>query len=172
MWWVTGLLASVIFVPVTAQADVQVKQDWRWDLSDKNYAYASTENKDQRTLGQYCYYGTGSCLYAISLGVTCSKGSEFSAILNSNVGSARVRLVCGHRMEDENAFYIRPFSEVDGIVKEGSTIAFAVPMKSGEFKIVQFSLAGSAVAIDRMRLGAKVKIGGDDRESYKAEDYL
>ena len=156
-------------------SEEQISKDWHWDLSySDEYAYAATVNSDGRTLGQYCYYADNSCVYLVTLGITCEASAEYPSILNSNTGAADVSLICGHTYQGENVFFIKPFDDVDIIVMSANTIGFAVAMEEGTFKVVRFSLSGSTHAIKMMQFG--VEILQDEKlknqQNIKSEEFL
>lgn len=157
------------------QAEFNVNKDWMWDTSGSEFAYAATSTDGGRILGQYCYYDQETCVYVVTLGITCDQGSEYPALVNSNVGAIEVRLICGHQAAaDENAFFIKPFSEIDNAVRQASNIGFAIAMESGRFKVTRFSLSGSTYAIESMRESAMNK-SRSKPESYNrggSERYL
>ena len=145
-------------------------------MSGSEYVYAATVNTDGRILGQYCYFSESSCVYLVSLGITCEPGSEYPSILNSSAGVADVRLVCGHMYQGENVFFIKPFDDVDNLIKQANNVGFAVAMEEGTFKVVRFSLSGSTYAIEMMRAGAEIlneaKQNKQQGKKVKSEEYL
>jgi len=171
------ILASMLLLfPFFASAEVQVSKDWAWDLSGNEYVYAATVNSDGRILGQYCYFSESTCVYLVSLGITCESGSEYPSILNSSAGVADVELVCGHKYQGENVFFIKPFDEVDNLIKQANNVGFAVAMEEGTFKVVRFSLSGSTYAIEMMRAGAEIlneaRQKNQQKNKIRAEEYL
>lgn len=170
-------LIAISFLLSSASSFAEFKQnkDWFWNLSldAGNFVYAATLNSSDRLLGQYCYFDEGTCVYMVTLGITCTEGSEYPSIINSSAGVVTVDLICAHKYEDENTFFITPFDDVDNIIKQASTIGFAVAMEGDEFKVVRFSLSGSTYAIEKMRSGAEVL---SDQINYKSntksEEYL
>ena len=53
-------------------------------LDTGNFVYA-TMNDSDRLLGQY-YFDEGTCVYIVTLGITCTEGSEYPSIINSSAG--------------------------------------------------------------------------------------
>jgi hypothetical protein len=123
-------------------------------------------------LGQYCYFNDDSCYYLVSLGITCEKNSEYPSILNSDAGVAAVDLICGHKYNAENVFFINPFDEVDNIIRKAKTVGFVIAMESEKFKVVRFSLSGSTYAM--MRAGGEAIIDSKPEVETKnnSEQYL
>lgn len=171
--WRLLCLAVALSVAQLVWAETRYNKEWAWDTSNADFAYAATVNDDGRVLGQYCYYSQSTCIYIVSFGITCEQGGEYPALINSNLGAVEVRLVCGHDLGKENAFYIKPFETIDGTIKDATNIGFAIAMESGYFKVVRFSLAGSTYAIESMRSYVEERdnskregFGGGDSEQY------
>jgi hypothetical protein len=155
-------------------AEEQISKDWIWDLSEHDYAYAATGNREGSVLGQFCYYSNGSCVYMVDLGIACQPDNEYPSILNSDAGVAEVRLVCSELSQGKYVFFVTPFDYVDNIVKQADNVGFAVAMEEGVFKVVRFSLSGSNHAIQMMRIGAEMLNGvkAEKETNFKNEEYL
>lgn len=168
------IIGVMLQISSVVTAEPQISKDWVWDLSGNEYVYAATLNSDGRILGQYCYFSDSSCVYLVSLGITCESGSEYPSILNSNAGVTDVRLICGHKYQGENVFFIKPFDDVDNLIKQASNVGFAVAMEEGTFKVVRFSLSGSTYAIEMMRLGAEMlnEKKSNSKQKVRSEEYL
>ncbi|MBU2709338.1 hypothetical protein KCM76_25305 [Zooshikella marina] len=166
----------MLILPFIAEAKVQISKDWYWDLSlnKDEFVYAATENSEGRVLGQYCYIFEKSCVYIVSLGISCKEGSKFPSIVNSSAGAVGVNLICGHKYNKENVFYITPFDDIDNLIKKASKVGFVVAMKDNKFKVVRFSLSGSTYAIEMMRAGAELLNESKEKKSskVKSEEYL
>ncbi len=170
------LTSVLLFFSSFSLAEVQMNKDWGWDLSGSEYVYAATQNQDGRILGQYCYFSESSCVYLVSLGITCESGSDYPSILNSSAGVTDVNLFCGHEYQGENVFFIKPFDVVDNIIKKADNVGFAVAMEEGTFKVVRFSLSGSTYAIEMMRAGAEIlneaRQKYEQKQKVRSEEYL
>jgi len=147
-------------------------QEWKPGVSDDgDFLYAATVNEAGRILGQYCYFDTGSCLYIVSMGITCTPGDEYPALVNSDAGSAQIRLLCSEKYHDENILFVNSFDDIDRIVRDANRVGFAVPMENDDFKVVRFSLRGAARTIDLMRAtAAKSMKGKPQNRSRPAEE--
>lgn len=170
-----NLLVLFLFFLSFAQhclADPEYIKDWHWELSNEDYSYAGTVNEKDRMLAQVCYYETGSCIYMVSLGITCEKDAEYPSLVNSNLGADHVMLLCAHKFEGENIFVFKDFDKIDGIIKEANRVGFAIPVESGHFKVVRFSLSGSKDAIQMMRLSTQYLIENKSKKEIKSEEYL
>lgn len=176
MRWV---LAAVAFmVSVSAFAELKYNKDWMWDSTGDDFSYAATITSSGRILGQYCYLDSDSCIYTVSLGITCQEEESYPVLINSDTGVIKADMICGHKISNSNyAFYIKPFDAIDLKVRSASNIGFAVAMESGKFKVVRFSLSGSTYAIESMREETKARVlrKKNRKESYtkdRSEQYL
>ena len=112
MYWRRVLLAATLVFPRLGIAEVQLSQDWFLELGDGTVVYAATLNSQQRLLGQYCDLNDKSCMYLVTLGMSCTGDDEYPSILNSDAGVIEVPLICGHLIDNANVFYITPFDDV------------------------------------------------------------
>jgi hypothetical protein len=163
---------TLSFFSIHLHADSYSSKDWDYNLSNPDYAWAATANNKGRILGQYCYYDEESCMYLVSFGTTCDEGAEYTALANTNNGAYSLNLICGHEYKKQNVFYVTPFKEIDSIVKDASIIGFALPLESGSFKVVRFSLRGSTYAIKMMRDGADAVLNNKPTYNLRSEQYL
>ena len=168
---VLAIIASVGSYPLLAETFTS--KDWRWSSNNQNFYYAATTNSSGHIFGQYCYFDSESCLYIVTLGVTCDEDAEYPVIFNSNKGSGASTVTCAKEIEGVNAFFISNFDDIDNIVRQGSKIGIAVPMDDGKFKVVRFSLSGSEYAIDLMRAASELKINAKSGSNDSSdEQYL
>jgi hypothetical protein len=163
-----AILLVVIFSDRTFAAG-----DWSWSSQTEGYYYAATVNAAGHVLGQYCYFESGSCLYLVGIGTNCEPQSQYPALVNSDVGSAMVTLVCSHKFGNQYILAINSFDDIDRLVREATTIGFAVPMKNGEFKVCRFSLIGAEKSINTMREAAERRLNRKpENRSLPAEERL
>jgi len=164
--------ALLLFVFNPSLAAPTSSGDWHFDFTDDGFAYAATTNADGRVLGQYCYYTSESCYYVTALGITCTEDREFPSIINSNNGVADITMVCGPETNQGNLLFIKPFADIDRIVRKADRVGFAVAMDGGTFKVVRFSLSGSSNAIERMRKGTEELLDRNKPEVLEKKDEL
>jgi hypothetical protein len=67
--------------------------------------------------------------------------------------------VCGINGANHE-LYLTKYDEIHETLKKGNNIGFAIPMESGQFKVVRFNLNGSDKAMDYVeKKTAEVKSG-------------
>lgn len=141
-----GLCASV------AWGEELTSGDWTWSIDDPEMFYAATENSAGQALMQLCDTEDGTCFYAVGFDTTCDEGDSYPALVNSDAGTASIKLLCGGELESGgNMMLVEDFDQMDQFIRKARKIGFALPMQGDEFKAVRFSLKGSVAAIDAMR---------------------
>lgn len=167
-----GIAFVLAVLCLSALCATSEAQEWAQGASgDGNLLYAATIDEAGPLLGQYCYLDTGSCLYVLSMGTTCSPEAEYPALVNSDVGSVHVSLLCSEKYNDENILFVDSFDDIDRIVRSANQVGFAVAMENGDLNVVRFSLRGAAWTIDLMRdRAAKIMKGNPRNRSRPAEE--
>ncbi len=128
-----------------AQAQKSRHEDWMADLSSDTYSEAYTTNDSNSVLGIYC---KDKCMAYVDPNINCEVSSKYSIFVNSSLGAVAIDTTCVHLKDRQ----IRVLDKLDLILeqsKSGDRIGFAFALKDGSFKVVRFSMNGSAVAIRR-----------------------
>lgn len=145
---------------------------WKWEHTDSMY-FAYTYNRAGRLIGQYCYPDKDACVYLLNIGVVCTKGHKYEALINSDQGSASVELVCSsNKVLGGNVMGFTDFDTIDSIVQMAHKIGIAVGMAQGRFRVERFDLAGSKKTIAEMHAAAlkssKTQSGSTPKHSTRA----
>lgn len=153
-------IVAVLILLITsysiASAEPRQSGNWYWEEQGNEYLYAITMNSSDHILGQYCYLNSGDCIYLVGVEITCN---EYPALINTDAGAVPVQLVCAQKYEQHNVMAIKPFDDIDGIIRQASYLGIAIPMQNDQFKVSRFSLSGSTKAIDRMRAATQRALG-------------
>ena len=155
------LLAQLSFA-VPADAETGTSRDWAWSTDEKDFYFAITTNSKDYILGQYCYIGEGTCFYIVGMDIYCEPGNAYPALMNSDKGADHLVLKCVHEFEGHNILAVGNFEKFDELVRTASRIGIVIPIEDDKFKMIRFSLLGSAVAIEHMRDAAKKANRHDD----------
>jgi len=123
------------------------------------------------SFGQYCFLEMESCMYLANLAVECNEDSDYPGIVNSDAGVIAVTLGC-MELNDEYYLSLSPFDDVDGLVREGSKLGIVLPLQDDEFKVVRFSLSGSAYAIDLMRAASESQMTESEAKKVPTAEIL
>lgn len=125
---------------------------WFTDTKSDKFLYAATMNDSGSLLGQFCFFPGGSCVWLIGMDTSCNSGDEYTVLANSDAGSAPLKVLCDGQLENGQFRYVfGDFEQIDGLVKKGTRIGFAVPLQTDEFRVVRFPLNGARESIAIMR---------------------
>jgi hypothetical protein len=161
------LVLCSISVPTMAQEFA----NWVTGAMDDNEGYfAATVNDSTSIFGQYCYTGSGQCLWLLAVNINCEDGSRYPVLINGDGGSAQMEIVC-KKLGDKPRYVFSNFDAINNSVKSSKKyIGFAFPLESGLFEVNRFLLDGAPEAIVRMKAlsnSKKKKSGGGGTSSYK-----
>ena len=161
------LVLYSISVPTIAQEFA----NWVTGAMDDNEGYfAATVNDSTSIFGQYCYTGSGQCLWLLAVNINCEDGSRYPVLINGDGGSAQMEIVC-KKLVDKPRYVFSNFDAINNSVKSSKKyIGFAFPLESGLFEVNRFLLDGAPEAIGRMKAlsnSKKKKSSGSGTSSYK-----
>lgn len=160
-------LALLLAIPtfVTAAPEHEAG-DWVYEAENdgSDVLFAATENAAGQTLLQLCYVESKTCIYAVDFEITCEEDARYPALVNTDVGAKSIVFVCS-KLQETHTLVATEFDAIDGLVRSGKRIGFAIPMEGDQFKAVRFSLVGATRALDSMRAatdraGKKKRKGG------------
>ncbi len=144
--------------------------NWVTGAMDDNEGYfAATVNDSTSIFGQYCYAGSGQCLWLLAVNINCEDGSRYPVLINGDGGSAQMEIVC-KKLGDKPRYVFSNFDAINNSVKSSKKyIGFAFPLESGLFEVNRFLLDGAPEAIGRMKAlsNSKKKKSSGGTSSYK-----
>jgi hypothetical protein len=83
--------------------------------------------------------------------VACKENDKYLVLANSDKGASHLSAHCGKKADNDTYRYVFvEFETVDGMVRDGHNICFALPMNGDNFRVVRFNLAGASGAIELM----------------------
>ena len=152
-------VALAALLPISAIAEQKRIGDWAVSTYD-GYNEAFTSNDSGSTFGFLC--GTGTCIAYIDVKARCEEGSKIPVLINSSSGSAYVTGKCVHIQDNGQTRYVNSIEdrEIAEAMGKGQVIGFAIPMASGQFKVVRFSLNGAESAMSRVAKVTKASSKG------------
>ena len=173
--WLSGTSLAVAagMAPVLAQTGT-----WSESISaNGEFVHASTLNTKGSFLGQFCYPANGKCMWLVGLKSRCTKGKRYPVLASGEGGASHVTMLCAGRKRigetEYSRFVLSKFKSIDKMVRSGARIGFALPMGSGQFRVVRFSTNGAATSLDAMRRVATEMRGKQGNGgSLKDEEYL
>ena len=123
--------------------------DWTVMLSEERTdLIAATSQDDDKFLAYRCFTSEGKCAHVIVTATRCEEGGNYPVLINASSGSLTVDCLCS---ENENGTYElvpKNFDNFHNTLTESSGyIGFAIPLESGQFKVIRFSLNGAKRAM-------------------------
>jgi hypothetical protein len=140
----------------TAPAHAQ-RQDWAVAKFDNGMAVAGTQNESGSVLGLACTSG-GQCIVFMTPASQsqCVTGSKHPIFVNSNSGAALLQTVCARVAQGGKkkiVLVFEDFEQVTKLILKDQMAGFCIPMTNGSFRVVRFSLNGSARALRSISKG-------------------
>lgn len=121
--------------------------DWRSDFSeDALMTEAFTINSSGSVFGMIFLVSNDVCSFYVSTQTTCEEGASSSVLINTDAGALSAEIKCV-KLGDSYYNMINETANVQGAVIKSKNIGIALPMESGQFKVVRFSLVGANAAI-------------------------
>jgi hypothetical protein len=163
---------ALLFILISFSVPTMAQEfaNWVTGAMDDNEGYfAATVNDSTSIFGQYCYTGSGQCLWLLAVNINCEDGSRYPVLINGDGGSAQMEIVC-KKLGDKPRYVFSNFDAINNSVRSSKKfIGFAFPLESGLFEVNRFLLDGAPEAIGRMKAlsNSKKKKGGGGTSSYK-----
>jgi hypothetical protein len=111
-------------------------------------AGTSTDGSAKELLGYRCFAKSQKCMHILVANTACSEGNSYPMLINSVSGAYKVDGICS-KVKNFDQLLLTPYDSIrTPIEKDGGLIGFAIPMESGAFKAVRFSLKGAKSATD------------------------
>lgn len=132
--------------------------NWSVFLSDdKKDLIAATEQDGDKFLAYRCFTEQGKCVHVLVIATGCTEGQEYPVLVNASSGSLAIECLCS---ENDGTYELLPtdFDKIHGALTSSTgPIGFAVPLASGQFKVVRFSLTGAKAAMEAAEAAARRK---------------
>lgn len=147
-----AILAGIIslFSSSWAMAQSKTFEDWFVTKAKNGDTVAGVfveDGSQQRFLGARCFVDTKSCLHILVTGTKCEDKMKIAILMNAKSGSALINATCsvnGSRHE----LLLSPYDSVRSGLTSGDMVGFAIPLESGSFRAVRFSLKGAVDALN------------------------
>lgn len=128
-------------------ADAQVRYgDWIAEVVDDT-TIASTTNDSGNALFRVCGLTTRLCSWGIRTVDSCVEGDTYDALVASTSSGQAVELKCLGKDKRGNWLQIPNYDAMNAYSDRDDYVGFAIPLESGHFRVVRFSLKGSKTAI-------------------------
>jgi hypothetical protein len=144
-------MALSILASSPVEADQQtIVKNWTYGATGNGSAAASTASDSGTQLVVYCA-AKKQCYIFVRSDIGCDDGNKQIFLVNAESGAEPFTMTCtkldipGSKSQFANSF--DNFKEILNVILENHSIAIAIPLVSGMFQVVHFSLEGSNEAI-------------------------
>lgn len=146
----TSIAIALALAATMAQAQQKKKYGmWNLDVTsapEEPMQVASTVNATGSSTGVLCIQSTDTCDPFIKLDINCKHGGFYPMMINSAVGAFHLSTKCVH-LGDLQLFVAEDATPMMSAFESGGEIGFAMPLESGQFRVIRFSTAGATAAI-------------------------
>lgn len=137
---------TAAFPTITCAAQTTWYGDWQADLgASSTITEAFTTNQSGSIFGFICSASVNRCMYYISTHTTCDLGSTSTILISTDAGALTSTITCT-KFGDNYYNAIQNTNDLNSGIAMSMNLGIAMPMKSGEFKVVRFSLVGAKAA--------------------------
>jgi hypothetical protein len=96
--------------------------------------------------GVVCVVSAGKCSAYLGTDTPCAEGVETPMVINSALGASAVTATCT-ALGNQKYNIFAEFGSVKDAFESGGIVGFAMPLRSGEFRVVRFNTRGATAAI-------------------------
>lgn len=144
------------------QAEEKTFGEWIVVQSDDGDYIAATGRDDgKQMLAFRCFGQMQQCVHVLVADTRCNDGKTYPILVNSDHAALSMNTVCSEN-DGTYELLLNEYDAIHSILRESDVVGFAIPMASGEFKAVRFSMDGSVRAMDYVK----------DKTAKKAGDTL
>lgn len=158
---VTLLLACVLTSSFGFAQTSRTYGDWSVidaDDGSGDVISATVSDKDAaEILAIRCFIKEQKCIHVLRLKSRCEPNASYPMLLNSPGGAS---LVSGYCYSEKNGFELTlsPFDSIRGPIDDADgMLGFGIPLASGLFRAIRFSLKGSRTAREAAELIAQAR---------------
>lgn len=144
------LLIFIFISMASINSSAQSSDRWRNDNTIAGVQIAKVTNSTRSTVGVICSVDVDSCDAYLAIDVTCEQEVVTPMMINSKIGAFPVTTKCT-KMGESQLLLITEFDRVIQAFQGGGDVGFAMPMESGQFKVVRFGSTGATAAIKSAR---------------------
>lgn len=140
-------LAVALFLGTGVSAEEKWFGDWAV-ISDGSDMVAATQRDNfSKVLAYRCFNALGKCVHVLIAGTVCDDGHTYPVLVSSEHSALSMNTICSMN-DGRGELILTEYDLIHAIIQKSQTIGIAVPMTSGQFKVVRFSLKGSSQAMD------------------------
>jgi hypothetical protein len=146
------LLTCLAFVGLCTShsALAQTPNRWHVDKSLSGFQIAKVVNSGNSAAGIICNLTNEACDAYLTTDVGCEEDEKIPLMINSSIGAFQITAKC-MIFSQIKLLVIVEFDNAIQAFESGGEIGFAMPMISGQFRVIRFGTVGAKVAINSAR---------------------
>ncbi len=124
--------------------------DWIASFNGE-YREAYSRNESESSVGVLCSTASQVCFAYLRSNSTCNEGDKQVALVNTESGAFPIEMSCAKiQFESGQEFinFLGDYGTMKNAILKNNDLGIALPLTSGQFKVVRFSLRGSNQAIE------------------------
>jgi hypothetical protein len=148
----SAILVGIIslFSASWAMAQSKTFEDWFVTKAKNGDTVAGVfveDGSQQRFLGARCFVESKKCVHLLVTGTRCDDNMKIPMLMNAKTGSALINATC-HVNGSRYELLLSPYDSVRSGLTSGDMVGFALPLESGQFRVIRFSLKGAVDALN------------------------
>jgi hypothetical protein len=140
------LILSGLALGVQAGPRSATVRDWTFKDFGDGTSGGQTMNESGSALGVFCA-AVQQCSVFLRTTDSCTDGNKYTVMVNSDSGASALSATCANigtpDSKGQFAIFFDDFQSVLNVILKDHAIGIAIPLASGQFKVVRFSLEGS-----------------------------
>ncbi len=146
---VISFCAVLFFAASLAHAEGVQFGTWQVIQASDSRDYIAVTGIDDysKMLGYRCYADSQECAHILVADITCENEADTPLLINSDHSALAMNAICVDA-GDSHELLLTDFENTHTILLEANVVGFAIPMESGQFKVIRFSLQGSRKAME------------------------
>ncbi|WP_303761181.1 hypothetical protein [Alcanivorax jadensis] len=152
MFRIVILLLLSTFASLAYAVDIQ-QRFGAWTVIRANDGIdliATTANESGSFIGFRCFAKSQECAHVLFADIECTDGGSNPILINSDYSALSMNAFCSKNGANYELL-LTPYDDIHRILQKGNDVGFAIPMASGQFKVVRFSLNGSEKAMEYVK---------------------
>lgn len=142
-----GAILTLLASTASIAGEPLIFNDWAVGRADDgSQVSALTMVNEEAGFGEFCFYSSKSCTWELLVNVTCQEGEKHLIFANSTNSYASLNVTClGKSAAGELYVYAFNWKDLEDLIKsptDVSKVAFAMPLKDSQFRVIRFSLNG------------------------------
>lgn len=159
-----GLVLACTAALTQARAAETTFDDWFLiDAADQSGdVIAGTSTPDgKEILGYRCFLSNNTCIYVLLTKSHCEVKGKYPYLLNAPDGAWHITAECVQTDDSSSQLRLSPYKNLETALQaQRGIIGIAMPMQTGQFRAVRFSLSGGRDATRAAELLARARANG------------